>query len=801
MFKALLKKIVSLFKSRLFIAGLAAAALMAVLIARLVSLQLINGRNYLDTFTSRVKRELPIQSQRGNIFDRNGRLLAGSRTAYHVVLKDSETLKDNKSKNEMLFRLISMLESCDCEPVNYLPITIDESGRYIFSAQAEAVSTFKRNIFALNASQTMTNAQQSMDAEGLMRYMCSNALFGIDDSYKKGDRLSIAALRYELFMKRYTKYLPVTICKDIPDTLVAKISENAAVLPGVSIQESDVRTYEDSLYFAHITGYMGEISEEELESFPEDRRNTYTPGDMIGKTGIEKLYDEALSGRKGVKTIYVDSLGREIETSDVTAAVSGNDVYLSIDKELQIKVYELLEEKLAGIILSRFVERTDEANNPNWLISIETLCQALIKNHMIDAEDTDISDYQSLLCLLAEQGVLKKDSAYRQLKSGALSPYDYLFDKIYNLEITPEMLALDTCQAACVVTDPGTGKVLALVSYPGYDANRIRQSSYYSALLNNCSAPLYNRATQQAIAPGSTFKPVGAAAGLEEDYITPDEVIEDQITFKKVAPPASCWSKTGHGNINVSQALSVSCNYFFYELGYRFGLDASGNFSSSRGLITLSKYASKFGLDKKSGIELEEGSPHVSDEDLIRSMIGQGTHSYTPVVLARYMSVIASRGNVYRLSLMDRITDEDGTVISGFPADTLSKLHLKERTWDAIYSGLEDVLNSSAYGDVFKSLGVLAAGKSGTAQDRADKPDHSLFTGFAPLEHPEYCVTVVIPNGYGSANVADTFRDVLAACFNKPFYKPDRDSAGRHHALMPYNYTTKEAYLDALSDE
>ena len=178
------------------------------------------------------------------------------------------------------------------------------------------------------------------------------------------------------------------------------------------------------------------------------------------------------------------------------------------------------------------------------------------------------------LCLiLYDQGVLEKDEAQiAALSNGSASAYNFVREKIKSLEITPAQLALDPCSGSCVVTNVKTGELLALVSYPGYDNNRLANSvdsEYYSSLSNNLSLPLYNHATQQKTAPGSTFKMVTATAGLTEGIISPGTTILDKGQFEEVANGPKCWIyPSSHGSINVSEALRDSCNYFFYKVGY-----------------------------------------------------------------------------------------------------------------------------------------------------------------------------------------------------------------------------------------
>ncbi len=210
------------------------------------------------------------------------------------------------------------------------------------------------------------------------------------------------------------------------------------------------------------------------------------------------------------------------------------------------------------------------------------------------------------------------------------------------------------------MTDPNTGEVLACVSYPGYDNNRLTNtldSEYFAALNRDKSSPLYSKATQQQTAPGSTFKPVVAVAGLEEGVISPSEIIHATGVFTDAYGSPTCWIYNqyhgSHGNINMVDAIKVSCNYYFYEVGFRLGGGRSTGYSSDKALSLLAKYATQFGLNANSGIELSESDPQLSTKDGIRSSIGQGNALFTVSQLARYVSTIANRGTVYNLTLLD----------------------------------------------------------------------------------------------------------------------------------------------------
>ena len=203
------------------------------------------------------------------------------------------------------------------------------------------------------------------------------------------------------------------------------------------------------------------------------------------------------------------------------------------------------------------------------------LYKYLLMNDQISGQD---------LCLvLYEQGVLsKEDEAYSRLASGELNSYDFMINKIANLEIEPAQLALKPCSASAVVTDVNTGKVLACVSYPGYDNNRLSNemdTDYYTRLSLDLSSPFFNKATQQTTAPGSTLKLLSAVTGMMENLIDDGTYIECTGKFDLVNPPINCWNKSGHGSLEIRGAIEQSCNYYFNMIGFEAGKNEKDEFS------------------------------------------------------------------------------------------------------------------------------------------------------------------------------------------------------------------------------
>lgn len=388
------------------------------------------------------------------------------------------------------------------------------------------------------------------------------------------------------------------------------------------------------------------------------------------------------------------------------------------------------------------------------------LFKQLIKKYTISASD---------ICLiLFDQGIIEYDEVWYKKLIGCktATACDFIKEKIHNLEITPAQLALEPCSGSVVITDVATGDVIVMVTYPSYDNNMLSGSidaNYYSKLINDNSSPLYNRATMTKVAPGSTFKMVSAVTALEEGIITTKQKIKDLGVFETLKPYSKCWVyPSSHGSINVSQAIEKSCNYFFYEVGYQMSLDYKGIYNSSLGTSKLEKYATKLGLNMPSGIELPEASPQAATEYPVTAAIGQSNNSFTNIQLARYVTTLANSGNNYKLTLLDKITDSNGRTTFLNTPELENANEFSESTWESIHKGMRAVVTTGTVASTFKNFSIQLAGKTGTAQENALKPNHAVFVAYAPFDNPEIGVSVLIPNGYTSSYAAEIAKEALS---------------------------------------
>ena len=368
--------------------------------------------------------------------------------------------------------------------------------------------------------------------------------------------------------------------------------------------------------------------------------------------------------------------------------------------------------------------------------------------------------------LLFEQGYLSDESTYAALSAGTLSSYDFMYNAIQSKLITPGELALQPCSGSCVITDPDNGDILAMVSYPSYDNNKMSgtvDTEYYKKVSNDKAMPLYNWATQSQSAPGSTYKICSAVAGLDTGIITTSTSFNCTGSFTEVTPPPKCWKLSGHGGEVVTTAIRDSCNVYFYNVGYKLACSKTGSYNSTYGTNILRHYAEEMGLATKAGIEIYEETPHASSINAIPSAIGQGNHEYSCLNLACYVTTIATSGTCYNLTLLDKITDYEGNVLMEQEAEISNEMDISSSIWSAVQTGMKMA------GDSYTALtleGISIAAKTGTAQERTTEPDHALIITYAPYENPEIAMAIALPNGYDSTRNTELAADIYEIYFN-----------------------------------
>ena len=916
--------------------------LSSVLIRELFDLQIIQGQDYINKFQTRTTKTRVIKSTRGNIYDRNGVVLASNELSYSVTFEDNGSYASTREKNLTLngvaYRVIKILEKNGETISHNFHIVADENGQYAFDVEEGfTLSRFKADVYGHPLIDDLTEEESSASAEDMVNYLKGSKGFsivlegesaytadeleshGLPQQLSAKEILDIAIIRYELNTNSFKKYMSVTIATNVSEASVAAIMENQSELQGIDVVGDSIRKYYDDASMGPILGYTGKASAEELEDLRK-KNPDYSNDAIIGKAGMEQYMELTLQGTDGSETVSVDNLGKVLKIDEDTKEdpIAGDDVYLSIDAKWQEGIYQILKQRVAGILISKIqagktFDYETIADASQIMIPIYDVYNALVQNSVIDItkfdeedaseteknlyakfqqkqqsvfdtissrltgdnppayskEDGQIQEYLSYICddllrdklsiisknavdtsdeiykqwaneesislkeyltyassqnwidiskispegeyldsaevyqsltdyivdylktdtgfskilykymlqegtvsgeelclVLYEQGVLsKEDDAYASLVSGSVSAYDFMISKIWSLEIEPAQLALMPCSASAVITDVNTGEVLACVSYPGYDNNRLANNmdtDYYAKLSLDQSSPFFNKATQQKTAPGSTFKPLAAIAGMLENIVDDNTYFECTGAFDYVQPTIYCWNKNGHGALDVRSAIEQSCNYFFNMIGFQLGKNSENEFSESQSLSVLQQYASMIGLDRNTGIEISEASPQVSNSLAVPSYIGQGTHLYTTSQLARYAGTLANSGTVYKLTLLDKVTSSTGEVLEEYEPEVENTMSVPDNVWADIHDGMYRVVQTHSQ---FNGLGITLAGKTGTAEVDIYHPNHGLFIGYTPVDEPQYAIAVRIANGYSSGNACLAANDILKYIF------------------------------------
>lgn len=649
------------------------------LIIQLFNLQIINGESYREQSNTRLSRESTLEAARGNILDSSGNVLATSKMGFSLELY--KTKIDDETLNKSILDLVNVLEEHGQSYVNSFPINIDP---FEFTIEGETLASWKEKY----------ELKEDATAEECFNYFKDKYKITNEDI---GEIRKIISIRYEITTKGYSNTKPLNIATDISSEVVSVISERSNDFPGINIVTEAIRSYTSGSLASHIIGYTGKINEDEYEA----NKDTYENDDIIGKTGIEYVFEKYLKGKNGVKQIDMAVDGTVTAEYVAEEATAGSDIVLTIDANLQ-----------------RITENALKAN-------------------------------------------------MEKISSGGFSQ------------------AYQTKSGSVVVMNVKTGEVLSMVSYPDYEPQEfvggISQAKYDEYRVNQS---LFNRAISGAYAPGSTFKMITAIAGLESGVIDTSVKINDTGVYPKYTNPV-CWYYTsfhrGHGYLNVSDAIKHSCNYFFYETGDRMGID------------TLAKYARYFGLGGKTGIELpsetagtlasKETKKEKTGEDwyageTLSAAIGQSYNNFSPLQMAKYVSMLANGGKNVDPTIIKTIRNADGSEVSkeeiqnysneklGITEDNTEDLQINQANLDAVLEGMRSVTSETggtAY-SIFKDFNIEVGGKTGSAETSTGDVN-AWFVGFAPFDDPEIAIVIMVENGGHGNYTAEVVRDIMAEYF------------------------------------
>lgn len=711
---------------RLYVLAALFFAVMAVYLGVLFNTQVNHYDEYYASSIRTIARSEAVEAARGNITDRNGKLMVSSRSSYNLTF-DASLLDEGEDANEAILRLLELCQERGINWVDALPITRSTPFAYTLDSldstssrrfltylkdldgAAEALGAYLLEHPALLettdedgdvenpaddilADEELTDAQKAsrlldkLTASQLTAALLEGAGLSptrlialmredlnVPASFSVAEARLVLGIQYEIRSRNLVSTDAYVLAEDIDTELISLLNDGDYA--GAKITPSSVREYETT-YAAHILGYLGDITAED------DYWNTlyyegYAMNDKIGRSGVEAAFEEYLRGTDGVRVVSTNEEGKITGEYYSTEPVPGNTVELTIDLDLQ----QATEDALAATITQMNAEDGDESRG-----------------------------------------------------------------------------------GAAVVLDVDTREVLAIASYPTYDLATFRQSaSVYAALESDPSRPFNNRATQGLYVPGSTIKPLTAVAALEEEIITATERLRSPSHWSYPNDPTGSGINCAggnHGLINVTQAITRSCNYFFAEMGYRLGMD------------TYLEYLHAFGLGDSTGIEIGDAAGILPEnpEGQDRApwaAFGQGNQAYTPLQIANYIATLVSGGELLQPHLLKAIKSYDNAeVLTVGEADTLGTVSISDSTLEAVKEGMLGYTQpgGSVY-NAFRSCVVTAGAKTGTSQLGGDQTDNGVFVCFAPYDDPEIAVAIVIEHATWGSNLASTGVEILNSYF------------------------------------
>jgi penicillin-binding protein 2 len=724
-----------------------------VFIARLAELQLVHGAQYREETVSRISTTGTIHAARGNIYDRNGVPIAGSRMGFCVSYVDVKM--PNGEKNAMLLALWQLLDRYGLAPETQLDRYVDWDHRLLMVRDDEAREALIKMILV-----SEEDRDNLLTGDQILNYMRDKTFeIGVApdpetggvtrlDTYTDEEIRILLRLRFEILRNQPGLNNPMVLAEDVSKELMSEIEDRSDLFRGVSTYVKPYRVYYNARTASHILGYVGMATDREVRNFngaiveralgleagtlashwpavsadgtevpltrAQKEQNKqmdaqiadygrlhpgalYTNRDIIGKSGIELGAETLLRGINGQTTREVDRDGRPTEISLDRSAQPGADIYLSIDLSLQQTALDSLQ---------RNIER------------IRTM--------------------------------------------GGRKNFG------------------DADAGAVVALDVRSGEVLAMASWPDYDPNVFLEGSDgdIAAMLSDPGQGTWNRAAQGAYPPGSTYKPLVAAAALESGIVTPDTRILANYTDSWLNDRLETEAGThltnlegNQGNISLERALSTSSNMYFYKVGVMTGIDA------------IARFARLFGFGRKTGIEIDESTGSLASREYKRmyynedwyplntamASIGQLYNAFTPLQLSNYVATIANGGTRHTPHLVRMALSETGEVLVG-PSAPGEVLDVSADNLAAIRRGMVAVANATdgTAVNVFRDFPFEVAGKTGTSEtgnEKLGESSHGLFVCYAPADDPEVAVAVVVEHGVWGAYTAPIARDVLMAYF------------------------------------
>ena len=657
------------YRTRLIVLLSAFAAVLCLFGILLVHYQIVEGDSYRALSAAGTAKREVVETSRGIITDRNGKVLVSNRLTYTLKFS-AESFADDAACNAAVWRLLELCTQEGLTWIDPLPLGRDAPYGLTDPEPGEAFTTWMDDYkIAYSGEEQIT---LSLSGDEMMAKL--RKIYTISSDYTDQQARLIAGVRYGAEVSG-----GYVFAEDVPVRVISQVVDGH--FAGVSTGTSSQRVY-NTTYAAHILGRVSRIFAEDWNEKYKDNSD-YSMDDLVGKGGVEEAFEQYLHGVNGVKLVTTDKNGKVTGELYAKEPQPGNTVALTLDLDLQ------------------------------------TATEAALSSTI--------------------EGMIDKDSNERG--------------------------------GAAAVVSVGSGEVLALASYPSYDLSTFNED--YETLVADERLPMFNRATQGVYAPGSTFKMCTAVAALESGTITPSSIIQDRGIYTYYThPQPMCWvyqqGGSTHGRINVSQAITVSCNYFFYEVG------------RLTGIRTLDSYASQFGLGSSTGIEIGDSSGVLAspewadshnrewtDGQTITAAIGQSYNLFTPLQLANYIATLVGGGEHYQAHLLKNVKEYDNSrLLYVYDEEPLNIVEMSDSTVDAVTKGMHDLTVSGSVAFAFQDCVVSAGAKTGSAQVGTDIAN-GVFVAYAPYENPEIAVAIVIEKGGSGAALATTAVEIINSWFSR----------------------------------
>ena len=683
------------------------AFIMVLYAMRLFNLQIISTDGNTDN-TTYYTTVTTVRAARGDILDRNGKVLVGNRASYDLVFNHF-VIKSADNRNEYLYTLLKKCEELGVEHQDHLPVTTTRPFEYTLSDYSTAWQGYYQNY--------MSDRSWDPDVTAPLLIEKMRKLYKIPAGWTEEEARAVIGLRYEFDLRGVTKLPSYVFISDVDSENLAAILELNT--PGLMVESSTVREYHTT-YGAHILGYMGAMTDAEWQ---ENQKLGYSMDADVGKSGFEQAFETYLHGIDGQRLDKVTKEGTIVSQQYLEGKepVAGNNVETTIDIDLQ----KVAEDALA--------KRMKELTDPN-------------------------------------------------INTGG------------------EGEGIDAQGAAVVVMKVKTGEILACASYPTFNLATMKED--WDAINSDDLKPLFNRAFGATYAPGSTYKMCTLVAAMENVYgptnpnagqpiYAPGETIFDTGVFSHddfpdFHPTCLFYSSSygSHGDLTAQDALKVSCNLFFYELGYRMTIDM------------MDETAKGFGLGEPTGIELTEKVGWRANEaskkasyknsadaawnggDRVLCAIGQSENRFTPLQLAVYTCTLANQGTRYRATFLNRVTSSDyRTLVYSNSPEVVSKMNISDTTYNTYVDGMRRVVTMIG-GTATTCFGgpkdedntqwpskITVCAKTGTAQHSSGGSDHGVFVCFAPMEDPQVAIAIFGEKTAHGSSMAPVAEPILKAYF------------------------------------